>query len=84
VDCPKITANITVNKAGDVQYHWRESGFGDTIETLSFSGAGTKSVSTKWYVGPAAPGPLWVSIYIDEPNHQDFSHFTVTPCVGYP
>ncbi len=84
VNCPKITADITVNKAGSVTYHWIQSGFGNSEETISFSEAGTKSVSNKWYVGPLAPGPLWTSVYIDEPNHQDFSHFTVTPCTGYP
>jgi hypothetical protein len=86
VNCPSITANITASGAGDITYHWINApGSAGSTATLHFNSAGTKaSDPNKWYVGPAAPGPLWVSIYIDTPNHQEFSHFTVSACTGYP
>jgi hypothetical protein len=86
VNCPSITANITASAAGDITYHWINApGSAGGNLTLHFDSAGTKvSEPNKWYVGPAAPGPLWVSIYIDTPNHQEFSHFTISACTGYP
>ena len=86
VNCPIITANITTSGAGDITYHWIDSlGIAASNVTLHFDSAGTKkSVANVWYVSPLAPGPLWVSIYIDTPNHQEFSHHTVLACTGYP
>jgi hypothetical protein len=86
VNCPSITANITASAAGDITYHWINApGTPGSSETLHFDSAGTKtSVPNKWYVGPLAPGPLWMSIYIDSPNNSEFSHFTVSSCTGYP
>ncbi|MBI5945040.1 MAG: hypothetical protein HY864_11775 [Chloroflexi bacterium] len=86
VNCPSITANITASAAGDVTYHWINApGTPGDVKTLHFDAAGTKaSEANQWYVGPLAPGPLWVAIYIDTPNHQEFAHFTVSPCTGYP
>ena len=86
VNCPSIIANITSSAAGDVTYHWINApGTSGDVKTLHFDSAGAKaSEANVWYVGPLAPGPLWVAIYIDTPNHQEFAHFTVSPCTGYP
>lgn len=68
-----ITANITANAAGNVTYKWvRSDGATDTNvhDAVVFAAAGTKSVSTQWFV--SAAGSHWMDIYIDEPNHQQF------------
>ncbi|GAB4503186.1 MAG: hypothetical protein Fur0043_01780 [Anaerolineales bacterium] len=68
-----ITANITVNGPGEVTYTWKRSdGAIDTnvYAPIEFTAAGTKSVSTQWFV--SAAGSHWMDIYIDNPNHQQF------------
>lgn len=79
-NCPTITAHITTNAAGDVQYHFtRSDGAGAPVDTLHFAAAGTKDVSEAWYLPTAAGSATrWIGIYIDSPNHQDFGHQTFT------
>ena len=82
-DCPIVTAHITTNGAGDVDYHWtRSDGASSGVESLHFNAAGTKNVQEKWYLGSAAAGSHWIGIYIDDPNHQDFGHKNINPCVA--
>ncbi|GAB4502554.1 MAG: hypothetical protein Fur0035_21080 [Anaerolineales bacterium] len=73
-----ITAAITTNAAGSVTYKWiRSDGATDTLthDPIVFTGAGTQVVSTTWSASP--PGTtLWMDIYIDSPNHQQFGHAT--------
>lgn len=65
-----ITANITVNKAGQVTYTWQYSDGGSGPSgSLDFSGAGSQSLSVDW--NTSASG-LWADLYIDNPNHQQF------------
>jgi len=79
--CPIVTAHITTNGAGDVQYHWtRSDGASAPVQSLHFNSAGTKNVQEKWYLGSGASGTHWLGIYIDEPNHQDFGHINVNNC----
>lgn len=78
--CPIVTAHITTNGAGDVQYHWVRSDGPESVQTLHFGSATTKNVSEKWYLGSAAPGTQWLGIYIDSPNHQDFGHININKC----
>jgi hypothetical protein len=75
-DCPKVTAHITTNGAGDIQYHWTYSDGGSVpVESLHFAAAGTKDVEQIWELGPVWAGTThWMGIYIDDPNHQDFGH----------
>jgi hypothetical protein len=85
VACPIVTANITVNGPGAVNYHFTRSDGSSTNGTLNFAAAGTQSVSEKWYLGSAAvppPGGFWLGIYIDTPNHQDFGHTAIVPCTA--
>jgi hypothetical protein len=84
VNCPKITANITTNGPGTVEYHWVHSDGPGSSGTLVFISAGTQSVSVEWSLGSVwAPAPdEWMGIYIDTPNHQDFGHATMTPCTS--
>ena len=85
-DCPNVTAHITTNAAGDVQYHFtRSDGAGAPVETLHFGSAGTQDVSEAWYL-PVAAGNAsrWIGIYIDSPNHQDFGHQMFTSTCSSP
>ena len=72
--CPQTfdySASITTNKAGTVSYHWEYSdSTSSSVQTLTFSSAGTKTVSGTWDIGTT--GDYWVKLYIDEPNHQLF------------
>ena len=73
-------ADIRVNKAGTISYHWIFSDADDSaVKTLDFTEAGTKTVSITLDL-TADPGEHsgWGSIYIDEPNHQEFSKATYT------
>ncbi len=79
-NCPNVTASISTNAAGDVQYHFtRSDGAGAPVNTLHFTAAGTQDVSEAWYL-PTAAGTAnrWIGIYIDSPNHQDFGHLSFT------
>ncbi len=84
VSCPKITANITANSAGTVNYHWTRSDSSSTNGTLVFASAGTQPISVEWSLGSVwAPAPdEWMGIYIDTPNNQDFGHVTMPPCTS--
>jgi Ig-like domain-containing protein len=78
--CPIVTAHITTNGAGDVQYHWVRSDGPESTQTLHFASATTKDVSEKWYLGSAASGTQWLGIYVDDPNHQDLGHININKC----
>jgi hypothetical protein len=67
---------MTANKAGSVKYHWifRENGHADitsTTETLNFTSAGTQEIGYLW-TGCPHSGNFTVSLYVDDPNHQEF------------
>jgi hypothetical protein len=82
-NCPIVTAHITANGEGDVDYHWtRSDGASAPVESVHFNSAGTKNVTTKWYLGSfwAGGDPEWQGIYIDSPNHQDFGHVNINAC----
>ncbi len=76
-----FTANVTTTAAGNVTYFWV---FGDgttTVhQTLTFSGAGTQTITTSLTL--ATTGGGWAAVNIDNPNHQQFPAqvFTIT-CV---
>ena len=78
--CPIVTAHITVNRAGDIQYHWVRSDGPESAQTLHFSSASTQDVSEKWYLGSGAAGTQWLEIYIDTPNHQNFGSININKC----
>jgi len=67
-----VTATITVNKGGQVTYTWIRSD-GATGPTnsgsLDFENAGSQSITFEWSTSVSG---LWVDLYIDEPNHQQF------------
>lgn len=67
-----VDADITVNKAGTVTYTWIRSdgaaGPGNS-GSLTFDSAGSQTISFEW--STTASG-LWVDLYVDKPNHQQF------------
>ena len=78
--CPIVTAHISVNQGGDIQYHWVRSDGPESVQTLHFDSSDTKDVQDKWYLGSGATGTHWMGIYIDDPNHQGFGHINVNKC----
>jgi len=73
-------ADIRVNKAGTVEYHWLFNEAADSpVKTISFSEAGTKSVEYTLEI-TKDPGEYtgWGAVYIDDPNHQQFSKINFT------
>jgi len=72
------TANITVNGAGTVTFHWIRSD-GATPPApppLVFAAAGTQSASISW--STTASGTHWFDVYIDTPNNQQFGRASFT------
>jgi hypothetical protein len=68
--CPyqfNFYATITVNGAGTVTYQWeRSDGTSDLPQTISFSSAGSQTVTTYWYLGAIGSG--WERVHILSPN----------------
>ncbi|MBE3145516.1 MAG: hypothetical protein IMZ61_16565 [Planctomycetes bacterium] len=73
-----FTAKIKANGPGVVKYHWERSDGSQSVQTLTYSEAGTKTITTTWSPGVSLVG--WAAIYIDQPNHQWFekADFTFT------
>ena len=69
-----VTAVITTNQAGDVNYTWMRSNNTGTTTTsmtgvLSFAKADSQGITFSWaFTGDNQ----WVDLYIDKPNHQQF------------
>jgi hypothetical protein len=78
--CPQTfdyQAFITANKAGTLTYHFVCSdGSTSTPQSITFSGAGAKTVSGNWDLDTT--GDYWVKLYIDEPNHQLFGQLDLS------
>jgi hypothetical protein len=79
-ECSKeltFTAKIKANGPGVVKYHWeRSDGTSLTVKTLTYSEAGSKTVTDTWSPGVTTSG--WAAIYIDQPNHQLFTEASFT------
>lgn len=85
VDCPLVTATITANGAGTVNYYWLSVGISDQIqesrdEDLIFDSAGTKTVSLRFQV-ESTSSERAALIYITSPSNPSFAGSdTLTPC----
>jgi hypothetical protein len=71
-----FTAKIKANGPGVVKYHWERSDGSQPVQTLTYTEAGTKTVTNTWSPGVSTTG--WAAIYIDQPNHQLFSKASFT------
>jgi len=82
--CPKTVntfADITVDGPCTVTYRWeRIDGATGPVETLVFSAAGTKTVSSYWMIYVASNVTLWerVSILTPLPMMSNQANFTIT------
>ena len=79
--CPAMftfSAKIYTNGAGTVTYYWvRSDGSKSAEQTLTYTAAGGQTVTDTWNIG--SPGAVingWNKVYIDVPNHQNFSPIT--------
>lgn len=71
----QISANITVNRAGTVEYFWQANGYDDFEgtygSTLVFASAGTQTTpAINWSI--TANGSHYLRLYVDDPNNQFF------------
>jgi hypothetical protein len=77
--CPgtvSLSASITSTAAGTVTYYFVTSTGNSNSYTNVFTAAGTVTTAAiSWSV--PGPDPLVVHVYIDSPNHQDFSAVTI-------
>ena len=73
-----VTATITTNKSGNVNYTWVRSdgvtapGMSDTV---SFDAAGSKTVTYEWVTTLSG---VWMELYVDKPNHQQFGRINLS------
>lgn len=72
--CPQTfdyEATIKTSGAGTVTYYLKFSdGSQSSTKSLSFSSAGSKTISGSWELD--STGDYWIKLYVDEPNHQWF------------
>lgn len=77
--CPgsiSLSVTITASAAGDVTYYFITPAGNSGTYTLSFTQGGTiTSAPISWSI--SGPDALTVSIYIDNPNHQEFPAITI-------
>jgi hypothetical protein len=72
-----LMAHIKTNGAGKVTYNWKfDDGTSSSTQTLDFTAAGTKDVTTSYSTSVSAQH--WAAIYIDQPNHQQFPSTMLT------
>lgn len=87
INCPRVTASITTNGPGTVNFKWKrqDTPGGGATQTLNFAAAGTQNVNYDWQRGSVWAGtPTWVSIYIETPNNQDFAQFNFSTACTVP
>ncbi len=78
-----VTAYISVNGPVTVIYTWVQSDGNDKANNkITFTEAGTKSVTREWHWGSAASrNPRWMQIVVTSPTYKEFSQVTLlTSC----
>jgi len=77
--CPynfPLSAQITASAAGKVTFYWERSDAAKSgTQDVTFDAAGTKKIDFAWPFPASFDGT--VRIYIDNPNHQYFSPFSI-------
>ncbi len=74
-----VTATISSNGPVTAKYTWLQSdGNDDANNTVTFSEAGTKTVTREWHWGVAASrNPRWISLTVTSPTYQEFPKVTM-------
>jgi hypothetical protein len=76
----EFSAKITVTAPGKVTYSWQFPDSSITPGSVNFTGPATKSIHTIWVPsGTTTSGS--VSVYIDDPNHQEFGSGGSFTCI---
>jgi hypothetical protein len=81
--CPSsftCTATITVSAPGTVTYRWEASDITSALQTLTFTSAGSKTVTTGW--NPPTQYP-WVRVRTLSPNEKVSTQWTVENLCHY-
>jgi hypothetical protein len=80
--CPaefNFTGSITTNGAGSVTYRWERSDGGmGIVQTLSFAGAGTQTLTNSWTLSPPGANTYWEVVHVLTPNDMTSSQATFT------
>jgi hypothetical protein len=78
--CPgnfNFSANITMNGAETVVYRWeRSDGITKPSVTITFSSAGTQTVTDQW--APTPLGASWERVHVIAPNDLTSNQATFT------
>ncbi len=74
-----VTATISSNGPVTAKYTWLQSdGNDDANNTVTFTAAGTKTVTREWHWGVAASrNPRWISLAITSPTYQEYPKVTM-------
>ena len=65
-----VTARVSTSKEGTITYKWKRSdGASTELQPLVFLSASKKELVYEWKTDLS---DLWVDLYVDEPNHQQF------------
>jgi len=69
-----VYATITTSGPLDMGYYWdQKDGNESAVKGLSFSAAGSKTVSREWMVGRGdSPNDRWMRIIVVDPEYQEF------------
>ena len=69
--------DVAANGAGTVTYTITFSDSTSVSDSLTFSSAGTQSITGTWDVGNVTSDTFWYNIYIDEPNHTLYGPYEI-------
>ena len=72
-----VKATITTNGPYEFDYYWDQSDGNETgVKTLTFTEAGSKTLSREWMVGKGdSPNPRWMQIIVTSPDPQKYDRF---------
>jgi|GEM_PF-1268073 len=79
--CPatiNLTPSITANGSGTVIYYLKVSGSVSDTYSMNFSASGTQSGTKVSWPIDSSMSSLQISIYISDPNHQEFGSRTIS------
>lgn len=78
-----VYATFTTNGPIDFSYYWEQKDGNESgVKGLSFSAAGSQTVSREWKVGRGdSPSDRWMQIIVTEPDYQEFDKAVFSnPC----
>ncbi len=69
-----VYATITTSGPYEFNYYWDQSDGNESgVKTLTYTEAGSQTVSREWMVGKGdSPNPRWMQIIVTDPDPQEF------------